>query len=239
MRRRLRECFRIIQRNLADFISVAALGEVVKISIGPEKKLYTIHKDLICHHSEYFRAAYNGRWKESEDGVELEDVEPEVFGIFVHWLYLQRMPKNDRSFFHLTGSDIPKHNRLLLLKACVFGDRFMAFSFKKAAHNQYIDSSNFVLWYEHVIYAFGNLAGDDLLLKAMVGLHCYQWSPDQDEEDELALRAELPHSFLVSVMIRQQELLTALWDTYSFDVCQYHLHDSNEERQACAQCTPE
>jgi hypothetical protein len=77
----------------SDSISSAARDEVVAIAIGPEKKLYHIHKDLFCHHSEYFRTAYNGRWKEAEDGVVLEDVEVEIFNIFVHWLYAQKLPK--------------------------------------------------------------------------------------------------------------------------------------------------
>jgi hypothetical protein len=41
--------------------SSAARGEIVTIAIGSSKKLFHIHKDVICHHSSYFRAAYNGR----------------------------------------------------------------------------------------------------------------------------------------------------------------------------------
>jgi hypothetical protein len=64
--------------------SVAAQGEIVTIFIGPEKKRYSIHKDIICYHSGYFRAAFNGSWKESDEGVTLEDIKVEVFNIFVH-----------------------------------------------------------------------------------------------------------------------------------------------------------
>jgi hypothetical protein len=64
--------------------SVAAAGEVVTLCIGPDRKLYYVHKQLLCHHSGYFRAAYNGSWKEAEDGITLDFVEPEVFNIFLY-----------------------------------------------------------------------------------------------------------------------------------------------------------
>ncbi|KAF1835098.1 hypothetical protein BDW02DRAFT_455322, partial [Decorospora gaudefroyi] len=113
-------------------ISSAAQGQLVTIAIGPEKIPYHIHKDVICHHSEYFRTAYNGRWKEAEEGVTLEDVEIEVFNFFVHWLYTQQLPA--LRYFH----DATDSNGLLL-KTCVFGDRFLAPVFRRLVHNEYAD----------------------------------------------------------------------------------------------------
>ena len=46
------------------------------VEVGLEKKWYRVHKSLIAKHSEYFRAASSGPWKEAEDGkVVLGDVE--------------------------------------------------------------------------------------------------------------------------------------------------------------------
>jgi hypothetical protein len=63
---------------------VAAAGEIVPLYIGHDNKLYRVHKDPICHYSVYFHAAYNGLWKEAEDGVTLDDIDTDVFDIFVH-----------------------------------------------------------------------------------------------------------------------------------------------------------
>jgi hypothetical protein len=63
--------------------SEATTGEVVAIAIGPNKKVFRLHKDILCSESEYFCTAYNGLWKEAVEGVTLEDVEVEVFSIFV------------------------------------------------------------------------------------------------------------------------------------------------------------
>jgi hypothetical protein len=50
---------------------------IVTIEIGAERKQYCVHKALLVHHSEYFKKALQGDWKEAREGkVTLEDVEP-------------------------------------------------------------------------------------------------------------------------------------------------------------------
>jgi len=146
--------------------SDAALGGVVKISIGPDKKMYNVHKNLICHHSEYFRTAYNGHWKEAEDGVALDDINPAVFNIFVHWLYAQEVPSAAAGLFRIAGVTpkeeimLKKESHSLAIKAYVFGDRFMASRFKCLLNNWYVDEKQTAApYYEDVIYAFSHLKG--------------------------------------------------------------------------------
>jgi hypothetical protein len=215
----------------------------VKISIGPDKKIYTVHKDLICHYSEYFRTAYNGRWKEAEGGVALDDVEPEVFNIFIHWLYAQTLPKGVTGLFGIAGivdSDSHKRitiNHFLSVKSYVFGDRFMALNFKRIARNHHIDlKSESAPWYKHAIYAFANLQGDDPFLAYLVDMHCICWYPEVDETDEVETRAELPNLFLVRVMLRSHELkdIPATKLKRDLNLCtSYHDHESDKERQEC------
>jgi hypothetical protein len=56
------------------------LGEgIVTIEIGAHRKRYCVHKALLMHHSEHFRKALQGPWKEAREGVvTLEDIEPAV-----------------------------------------------------------------------------------------------------------------------------------------------------------------
>jgi hypothetical protein len=66
--------------------------EMVKLVIGPDhaKKTFTVHKELLCYHSEYFRNAFNGDWRESDEkAIRLEDVTEDVFRVVIHWLYAQ------------------------------------------------------------------------------------------------------------------------------------------------------
>jgi hypothetical protein len=48
----------------------------VIVEIGPERKQYELHKALLIHHSEYFSKAFQGSWKEADEGViRLSDIE--------------------------------------------------------------------------------------------------------------------------------------------------------------------
>jgi hypothetical protein len=49
----------------------------VILEIGSDRVKYCVHKALLVHHSEYFRKALQGPWKEAEEGVfRLPDIEP-------------------------------------------------------------------------------------------------------------------------------------------------------------------
>jgi hypothetical protein len=70
--------------------------EIVHIRVGKEAKDFGIHKDLICHHSPYFNAAFNSQFKEAETGIMiLEDTESRVFELFYQWLYTQNLWEED------------------------------------------------------------------------------------------------------------------------------------------------
>jgi hypothetical protein len=239
--------------------SVACQGEMVTVYIGPEKKPCNCHKDLICYHSEYFRTAYNGRWREAEEGVVLADIEPEVFNLFLHWMYTQNIPSSDYDIasiaypsfvddfanmdftnFFTDFKDIVTCD-FLTLKSCIFGDRFLAPKFKEAAHNAFVDlRGHNPPMYEHVIYAFEHLQEEDLMLALLVDTHSMYWQPVYFKAEQELQQAELPHSFLLRVMTRTYELKTnnglpgAQGNGFSgIDICSYHYHDSEYEREAC------
>jgi hypothetical protein len=66
--------------------------EMVDIIVGPNhtKKTFTVHKELLCYYSNFFRNAFNGDWRESdEQELRLEGVTEDVFRVMIHWLYAQ------------------------------------------------------------------------------------------------------------------------------------------------------
>lgn len=68
----------------------------VRKHAGAKIHPFRIHKNYLCHYSPYFEAAFNGRFIEGETQVlELEDTEPRIFGIFVNWLYVQKITDED------------------------------------------------------------------------------------------------------------------------------------------------
>lgn len=84
------------------------------VVVGSKKKSYSLHKGLLCFYSDYFRAAFNGSFKEATDGkIELMDVEPEVFDIFQVWLYSRRLQAPTDSVLYFST----------LAQLWVFGDK--------------------------------------------------------------------------------------------------------------------
>lgn len=58
------------------------------IFVGADKEKFVVHKDLICSKSEYFRAAFAGRFKEAEEEeMRFENVSPAVFRTVINWVY--------------------------------------------------------------------------------------------------------------------------------------------------------
>ena len=56
--------------------------------MGPEKYPFYIHKGLLCQHSEYFQATFNGSFEEATTGtVHLDEDDVDVITLFEEWLY--------------------------------------------------------------------------------------------------------------------------------------------------------
>jgi hypothetical protein len=84
---------------------------VVTILVGPARKPYILHKDLLCFYSDYFRAAFQGSFQEATDGkIELSGVTTEVFEYFQVWLYTRRL-------------DLLKLDFQTMIKLWIFGDQ--------------------------------------------------------------------------------------------------------------------
>jgi hypothetical protein len=65
---------------------------MVTLYVGNKRKKFTAHKKVICG-IDYFQKAFNGRFKEAEEGaIYLPEDSAEVIGLFIHWLYREKIP---------------------------------------------------------------------------------------------------------------------------------------------------
>jgi len=65
---------------------------MVTVKVDTELIPFEVPKALICGHSAYFEKAFGERFKEGQEKVlELVDVRHQPFGVFVGWLYTQRI----------------------------------------------------------------------------------------------------------------------------------------------------
>ena len=71
------------------------LGDViVTVVVGPSRKEFILHKKLLCHHSEYFVAAFSEKFREGKENLlKLPEEDPIAFSYFVQWLYTGTLPR--------------------------------------------------------------------------------------------------------------------------------------------------
>lgn len=68
--------------------------EVVTIYVGPERKKSIVHKKLLCNRSSFFAKAFNGSFKEAQEGVMyLPEDNADAFSLLVDFLYRGIVPK--------------------------------------------------------------------------------------------------------------------------------------------------
>jgi hypothetical protein len=66
---------------------------LVTFVVGPEGNTaeFFVHKEVVCHHSKVFQAAFNSVFIEgATQSYRLEDVSPAAFKFMMQWLYSQR-----------------------------------------------------------------------------------------------------------------------------------------------------
>ncbi|KAH7094575.1 hypothetical protein FB567DRAFT_600179 [Paraphoma chrysanthemicola] len=230
----------------SNFSSAFREGTVI-IEIGPDRKKYYIHKALIVHHSEYFRKALQGTWKEAQEGVvRLEDVNHHVMNLFVEWLYTGKIPTEEKDWRRIVENNKPdtfwrQLKYVTLIEAYVFGDRFLIEPFRKQVNNAFSDAleSNYFcpsMRYRGIGFAFANIAAERPILQLLTDNHCRDWDKIEDQlhaESGLRELAQAQPSFLLRTMRRLREMkdqgrkrpLMHLW-------C-YYEHESEGDEKAC------
>ncbi|THW60564.1 hypothetical protein D6D20_05711 [Aureobasidium pullulans] len=105
----------------------ACFGGVVTIEVGAEKKAFVIHKDLLSYYSDYFRAVFNGSFKESvvrKLCLVHEDVD--VFDIFNAFVYTNQL----RDKNGVIGKDL---STFMLVRLWLFGEQHLVPALQNAA----------------------------------------------------------------------------------------------------------
>ncbi|KAL9598931.1 MAG: hypothetical protein Q9219_004197 [cf. Caloplaca sp. 3 TL-2023] len=63
----------------------------VTILVGPDKICFHVHKNLLCHASKFFEAAFNGNFKENLGELQLPEDDVPAFEYFMQWLYTRKI----------------------------------------------------------------------------------------------------------------------------------------------------
>ena len=85
-----RDCSELFNPTMVTIVVSQAAVSDSHVPVPTEE--FAIPRGLICHHSKYFESAFERQWIESDARrLELDDVSPRVFRVFVTWLYFQKI----------------------------------------------------------------------------------------------------------------------------------------------------
>ena len=76
-------------------------GPTVDIYVGPDRRHWSLHKNLLCHHSSYFETEFRGHEVPKSENLprnnklELPDDDPRGFELLVKWLYQGHLDGDD------------------------------------------------------------------------------------------------------------------------------------------------
>lgn len=68
-------------------------GPTIDFYVGPERRQWSLHRNLLCHHSPYFESEFlgneasKGPKRSGEHKIDLPDQDPAGFELLVKWLY--------------------------------------------------------------------------------------------------------------------------------------------------------
>jgi len=92
-------------------------GSAVEVYVGPDKKMYTLPRALLCYHSDFFQRSLTGQFREaSEDKIYLPEDDAKIFLLVLEWMYKGTLPMfEDR--YQLT-KDLPRALRAMCYTLC-------------------------------------------------------------------------------------------------------------------------
>ncbi|KAF1849756.1 uncharacterized protein K460DRAFT_3178 [Cucurbitaria berberidis CBS 394.84] len=184
--------------------SAVALSSTIIVKVGAKQKKYTLHRKLLVYHSEYFRSALSGKFRETDDGViVLNDIDTDAFDIFVDWIYETKLPTR-------IDTDAPGDGRTSVkYRAYVLAEKLLATDFKRilmdliftVIRNKHANPASAL-----IIYAFENLPEKDAMLRLLVDAWCVHDSLNRMGDDDKALLPQLPQVFLCGVIMKLNQL---------------------------------
>jgi len=197
------------------------LDKTVSLVVGDNKRVFTMHKALICSVSSYFTAALKGNFKEAtEQRIAFPEDNVWIFERFQLWLYSERVLDKDETIASLT------YDQLVNLYA--FADCRCIPNFQ----NDLIDLIIKKIYMEKCLplpcdgNMYAALDRSSPLRKLAVDIAAYEGSFDESWPLE-----EFPKEYLVDLIrglgvVRNEKKTKHFWKQR----CDYHIHANCEPR---------
>lgn len=206
-------------------------GKSIEVVVGSDPlTTFSIHEGLIRGSSDFFDKAMGGTWKEAADRViNLPDDDPDVFRIYLHWLYRGSIPCG-----WLKPETVSDVHYIHFAKAYVLGDKLQDEDFCDADIDAIIqmasvrgkDGRNFFPGRDAVRHLYDNTLPSSRGRRFLVALYLHHAEKDWfgDDKDRKVFGIEFLCDLAVAFLDK-----TAYPDplevSAATDPCEYHHHD--------------
>ena len=93
----------------------------VDVGTSPKNQTFAVHDHLFTSRSKFFKAALNGKWKESKErAIALREQDPHAFELYVGWVYHRKLFSIDDSEKDLEQSR--RNETIVLVNAFILAD---------------------------------------------------------------------------------------------------------------------
>jgi hypothetical protein len=216
------------------------------VLVGESEEPFVVHEHLLTHHSEFFRAALTGGFKESKDKVvKLHETDPFIFECFVHWLYYQRFPsasKGDDETLVQSWEATSEDGILTtnLIKMYILADSRIVPALQRQVVDRLFRRIHEVdlPTRDDVVYAFENLKSNSPLCRFLVdvGIHYGWYDANGIKQSEAKGHEHWPAEYLFAFACRATEVVMNMImndNHFCLDKCDYHEHRTDKEREEC------
>ncbi|THZ80979.1 hypothetical protein D6C84_06955 [Aureobasidium pullulans] len=186
----------------------------------------SVHRELLCFFSSYYRAALKGNFSEAKTDSLIVDLSGKNLKDFVTWIYTGEIITTDETCD---------------ARLYVFGDQVDSLALRRSVLNE-MHGKDALVRYEVIEILLSNLPEASALRKWTLARYINHWKPEDDETDPCLLDtvndpgynlANFVYQVLRGVVNREED------DSGCYccqNACNYHEHESKEEWEAtCGQ----
>ena len=195
---------------LPSFSSDSLDTSTVQVIVGQEKKVFAMHKGVLCSIAPFFRAAFEGQFVEgTEQVLRLPEDDPTLFRYFQLWAYTKHIMEDGEAL------DTVKYEVLIDLH--IFGDKYGIPDLQNAAIDVLISKADATKVYPTSLFdhVYRNTASDSGLRELCVDWTL--WSLDHTVMFEGSKRDRFPKDFLVDVTLAYYGMMQLTRDTKEID----------------------
>ncbi|KAK4496747.1 hypothetical protein PRZ48_012730 [Zasmidium cellare] len=217
---------------------------------------FTVQRELICRHSDYFRGAFEGRFPEARSKtITITDTRPSAFQTFMDFLFHNEIFQED--------DDPTGWSWGHLFRCYIFGDKYDSRGFRnrvfEAIQTKLLMRQPCSYQFpegEDLIRVWENTVTSDPLRKLLVHAYVTNYRVLEDDEEQLRIFETFPVEFTHQALIFSKRLTSSNacvhcsrdgdgrscdnpghtgFETYDLVErwCLYHQHDTDREREIC------